>query len=58
MRGSPNGQTSNSIAQAVMQTDGSSLDRVLQLGGYQAGESDRYIVAMQRYSRSSNWTQA
>ncbi|VEN47268.1 unnamed protein product [Callosobruchus maculatus] len=42
-----------------MQADRSSLNPVLQLGGYQAGESDSYIADMQRYSRSSNyWTQA
>ncbi|VEN57384.1 unnamed protein product [Callosobruchus maculatus] len=48
MRGSLNAQTSISIAQAVMQAGRSSLDPVLQLGGYQAGESDSYIAAMQR----------
>ncbi|VEN47812.1 unnamed protein product [Callosobruchus maculatus] len=51
MRGTPNGQMSIRIAQAVMQADRSSLDPVLQLGGYQAGESDSCIAAMQRYSR-------
>ncbi|VEN47836.1 unnamed protein product [Callosobruchus maculatus] len=34
-----------------MQADRSSLDPVLQLGSYQAGESDSYIAAMQRYNR-------